>query len=195
MEKKDSFFIDEWKCLLNDVQYHPDSKSFENLFEFNNAFFPLEKKSFSVFEIMLEMKKIENYYNFVFGRNFYKKYMEEAFHYHQLKYGLLSKIEFNKFYFDEQPIGSRKIVVHSEDCISLIQVLASIESCIFSVYMRSSEIENLFPVDLYGILQMSIEVGQHIYKEKEFSLSYIINIGSAHIYKNGDLRRKKYENI
>lgn len=124
------------------------------------------------------------------------KERQETYHYKMLEFGLLQKIEFNQFYFKENFRGSRKLMVHSEDCISTVQllireVLMPIE---VSIHMRSSNVEKLLPVDLFHLL-MSIDYAMYELflnkkiKEKPIGYNFTVLIGSAHIYPAGDVRR------
>lgn len=124
---------------------------------------------------------------------FYERLEQESYHYSFLKFGLLQKIEFNKFYFGENPIGSRKLIIHSEDCISAVQVLARKSSMEVSVFMRSSEVVELLPIDILGLIGLLEEVRKEIYIEhsdsKKISINLNIFIGSAHIYDCGNPRK------
>lgn len=138
-----------------------------------------------------EYQKILNKLTYKESKDLEDKMLQEMNHYKMLEYGLLQKIEFNKFYFNENCEGSRKLIVHSEDCISTIQYIERknfpIEIC---VHMRSSEVKTLLLSDLINILRIVsniYNVGKGIIQKKLFNFTVLI--GSAHIYPEGDIRR------
>jgi len=123
--------------------------------------------------------------------NFEKKAQEEAFHYATLRYGLLHKINYNKFYHKELPINSRKLFVQSDDCISNIHILAREKTLKVNVYMRSSEVKCLLFIDCLGILDIVDTLKFNIYNIKAPLVTQVnVQIGSAHLYLEGDERRK-----
>jgi len=134
-----------------------------------------------------EEKEVINYFDEE-EMDFEKKLKEEAPHYGYLKYGLLSKINYNKFYHGEDPVGSRKLYVHSEDCISTIHILARKTLLIANVYIRSSEVKCLLPIDCLGIINIVDTMESSIYNfmEMPFCTDIIIFIGSAHLYIKGE---------
>lgn len=121
---------------------------------------------------------------------FEEKFEQEQYHYEYLKYGLWQKIEYNKFYFKEKPMGSRKLVIHSEDCISTLQILVRKNSTQIGIYIRSSDVINLLPVDLLAVVGIAESV---IWKMGIPIDKTVLNmrglIGSVHIYPDGDERR------
>ena len=101
-----------------------------------------------------------------------------------------------QFYFKEDFRGSRKLVVHSEDCISTVQIMYRdpqfpVE---VSIHMRSSEVTRLLPLDLFNILVKVVGGVSHaLWEEKRLKeeprYNFTVLIGSAHFYLNGDKRR------
>ena len=88
------------------------------------------------------------------------KQMMEAEHYKKLEGGLLHSIAENKYYLKEKINESRRFVVTSSDCISVIQIMFRDDKIYCGVYFRSSHAENLLPVDLdfiYGLVFKSME--------------------------------------
>ena len=127
---------------------------------------------------------------------FADKCSQEAHHYQYLKYGLFSKLDYNRFYFKEGPKFSRKLVMHSEDCISLVQILPREgREMMLTAYMRSSDIKRLLPVDLLGLVEIGNNVIGAIYDPYEdpnfagVKLNMQVYIGSAHIYLEGSSPR------
>jgi hypothetical protein len=117
---------------------------------------------------------------------FEKRFDEENDHYKYLLYGIRAKIVFQKYYFPKEPIiGSRKLVAHSEDCISLIHVIPRKESLNVIVYMRSSDVIELLPVDLAGILYITDQLYEDFLYKDDAKINIKIILGSAHIYKFG----------
>ena len=119
---------------------------------------------------------------------------KECTNYLSLRYALLQKIEFNRFYFKEDPIGSRKLVVRSEDCISILQILPReyepedetgmhTRSLEIGAYMRSSDVVHLLHADLLGIADICRTTMDEA--SSDFGSTMIdinVLIGSAHIY-------------
>ncbi len=125
---------------------------------------------------------------------------EERLNYTALMYGLLQKIEFNRFYFKEEPIISRKLIVHSEDCISTLQILAReyepkegtsmyTRSLEIGVYMRSSDVIHLLHSDLLGVVNICESVRDKLsFDFNNVKIDINVLIGSAHIYMKGNPR-------
>lgn len=142
-----------------------------------------------------ESKKIIDYMTGEEWTIFREKEEQENNHYTQLKYTLLQKIQYNKFYFKEVAEGSRKIVAHSEDCISTVQINIRKNFPIeVSINMRSSDVEKLLLCDLLGVLKIVNNLYYALPYETQVLIKYKFNftvlIGSAHYYPEGDIRRK-----
>lgn len=117
------------------------------------------------------------------GFDFWKKYKEEKDHYEYLKYGLIQKVNYNKFYHKEDFINSRKIYVHSEDCISSVQMLCKKTDVIMIVHMRSSDVKSLLVVDILGLYDILYSFILRNYKTtKHIEAEIKLIIGSAHYY-------------
>jgi len=128
----------------------------------------------------------------LYKSKFINKMNQERHHYSFLKYGLLQKIEYNKFYFNEEPIGSRKIIVHSEDCISTVQLLPRDKEMAVIISIRSSDVEKLLIADIAGVIEIIKELKYSIYKNKRIKVNISVMIGSAHVYmSDGDPRRRR----
>ncbi|KKN02392.1 hypothetical protein LCGC14_1118150 [marine sediment metagenome] len=138
-----------------------------------------------------EREEVELYFE-ANGLDFKKKLEQEATHYQFLKYGLLQKIEYNEFYFKEPPINSRKLYIHSPDCISLIQILPRTPVMQVNAYLRSSEVKCLLPIDALGVLDICDALKWKIYVNEGMNPFTQVNIwiASAHIYTKGDPRRE-----
>jgi len=115
------------------------------------------------------------------SKTFLSKYLEETSHYTMLEKSLFHKREEIRYFFRERPDETRKWVVFSPlECISLIQILLRKEMTYLIVYMRSSDVVNLLPVDIIGLIRIfSLILGPTKKKRKTF---LEIIIGSAHIY-------------
>ena len=172
-------------------------KKVKDTYEVNNVWITLDRPNYE-----MEKGEVKKYFNSRVkkGKNdstFEAKMHQEKAHYEYLKWGLIQKVEYNKFNFGEQPLNSRKICVHSEDCISLIQVMFRLENKTFvNAYMRSTEITQLLPIDLLGIVDIVdglIEEIKLLSFRKDLQINIII--GSAHIYLENDIRRLKYEDL
>lgn len=127
-----------------------------------------------------------------YGDRYERRLEAEKFHYKQLEYGLLHKIE-ELHFFHKSPVESRKAIIFSNDCISSIQYLKRDEVTYLLVHMRSSDAKDLLPLDLLYLAKMLRRVNEVYLKEparvpfnKPAEYEYlIVNIGSAHMYTSG----------
>src|SRR4030043_275095 len=106
---------------------------------------------FNNFDPDTEYKEAKEWYkiNRINGEKIFRaKMKQELYHYRYLMNGLKQMIEYNRFYFKEEPVGSRKINISSIDCISSIQLIPRKEEMAVMVFIRSSDVENLLLVDL-----------------------------------------------
>lgn len=140
------------------------------------------------FNIAKEALEVINFY----GEGFDDKYLEEQEHYKFLTHGLLHKIRSTK-YFHGQGLGSRKLIIFSDDCISSIHLLVRPEAITLNVYMRSSDITRLLPVDVLAMARLLARVINE-YDIDLFARVAVLNIiiGSAHIVTNDDLEKAIY---
>lgn len=138
------------------------------------------------------MQAVVEYYGNDYGLLFQKKSDQEKYHYRFLEFGLLQKIEYNRFYFKEEPIGSRKIFINSQDCITNVSILPRKKEMFINISMRSSDIEQLLIPDIVGVLKIVFHsVIPKIYNETP-KVSLKVNICSAHLYPDRDPRRIRY---
>jgi len=102
---------------------------------------------------------------------------------------MLHKINATR-YFHHQGLESRKNIIFSDDCISSIQLLVRDEAIRLNVYMRSSDVMRLLPID---VLAMANILNKVILKYKidlsDRTVVLDIMIGSAHIVTKDDLKR------
>lgn len=116
---------------------------------------------------------------------------EESAHYQYLIYGIKHKINENNYYFGEGA-ESRKNVVTSTDCISLVQLISRDGISEFHVYMRSSDLMNLLPVDIYGIAR---EIVMNYFESYPLEFNLHIYISNLHVYATeNELRMRKESN-
>lgn len=130
-----------------------------------------------------------NYY----GPERYQRRLEsELLHYKQIEYSLLHKVE-ELAYFHGAPLETRKNVIFSNDCISLVQYLKRGPDTRLEVFMRSSDVKELLPMDLlylakalrsvntyYTRLNRRVKYDGPVKKETLY-----VRIGSAHYYTSG----------
>ena len=114
------------------------------------------------------------------------KYGQEYFHYRKLEFELRALIEREKYYGGSY---RRRIVAHSNDCISTIQILPLNDYPSLFAFIRSSDILGLFPVDLLGLFEIMQNLHSSISAEKAKGYRMTMLIGSAHLYinKKGEL--------
>jgi len=123
-----------------------------------------------------------------------KKLTQEHAHYEQLRWSLIQKKNYNRFYFDERTMNSRKWVVHSEDCVSLIQILHRVDVQVVNVYMRSSEVSCLLYADVIGISDIIWNMAFDLCPTKPMMpMTLCFTVASAHIYVDGDKRRERFD--
>jgi thymidylate synthase len=123
---------------------------------------------------------IRNYY----GERYERRAEEEKFHYEQLKYSLLHKVKEVQYFFN-QNIENRKIIVFSNDCISLAQYLRRKDLSILMVYMRSSDVKDLLPIDLLNLARILKAINKEYPAGVELIEIVDVTIGSAHYYLKG----------
>lgn len=127
-----------------------------------------------------------------YGERYERRMEAERFHYKQLGYGLLHKIE-ELHFFHKSPVESRKAIIFSNDCISSIQYLKRDNVTYLVVHMRSSDAKDLLPLDLLYLAKMLRRVNEVYLREparvpfnKPAEYEYlIVTIGSAHMYLSG----------
>jgi len=117
------------------------------------------------------------------GLSLKKKHEEEEYHYSFLKYALLQKVRAVR-YFHDQGIDSRKLVVFSEDCISLIQWLSrpQLKQNHLNVYIRSSDVVGLLGVDLLFVYDIYLEMLREHPEIADYDGFLNVWVSSAHIY-------------
>ena len=124
-----------------------------------------------------------------YGRGFDEKHDEESEHYKFLTHGMLHKINATK-YFHGQDLESRKNILFSDDCISSIHLLVRPEAIRLNVYMRSSDVMRLLPVDVLAMATLlDTVIKTHHITLYDGVIILDITIGSAHIVKNSDLEK------
>lgn len=144
-------------------------------------------------DYILDLDKVErdlreNYYG---AEKYDKRLLAEKFHYEQLRYALLHKVE-ELHYFHNTALENRKTVIFSNDCISSIQYLKRGREALLIVHMRSSDVEALLPMDLLYLAKLLREVGEYYTSTDRVPFEELIEletihltIGSAHVYTSG----------
>ena len=130
-------------------------------------------------------------YNYYGTQRYEKRMVEELFHYRQLKYSLLHKVE-ELHFFNNTDLENRKTVVLSNDCISSIQYLKRDDRSTLMIQMRSSDVDALLPLDLMALSKMLREVNNYYTSTGRVPYTGDVNyeslqvtIGSAHYYLSG----------
>lgn len=144
-------------------------------------------RSIILFTDHLDMEEEEMSIKSWYGTDDFNKKLEDEYnHYEYLKHGMLHKIKEVKF-FHNQGIDSRKFVIFSQDCISLLQYLNRDGNTVLMVHMRSSDAINLLPLDLLFLVKILKEINKTYCAEVKEEILEIF-IGSAHIYTNDSPR-------
>jgi len=146
------------------------------LLEVLNTEFPMSfsKKNFNAVEeesaIVQLMGRIE----------YAKRFTIEKHHYAMLYHSLCHKLVEIEFYFQETLNTTRKCVVFSTDCISMIQLLQRNGMLFAIVHLRSSDVDNLLPLDLLHINMLLSKIAESY--EEINALNMKFSIGSLHRY-------------
>lgn len=123
---------------------------------------------------------VRNYY----GPKYDQKLEDEYFHYESLRYQLLHEVKAIK-YFHNQDVENRKIIIFSNDCISMIQYIKRGPFSIMMVHMRSSDVKGLLPIDLLYLCKIFKDMNETY--GPDVKESYLqVSIGSAHYYIEGE---------
>jgi thymidylate synthase len=150
----------------------------ENTKELVNVYFGFGIEDLDMAE---EERLVRNYY----GERYEKRAGDERFHYEQIRYSLLHKIKEIQYFFS-QGIENRKTVVFSNDCISLVQYIKRGKETILLVYMRSSDVLELLPLDLLNLAKILKDINrEYIEDGTELLEDLSLTIGSAHYYLTG----------
>lgn len=138
-------------------------------------------------DIRLEALEVAKFY----GCGIAVKQKEEEEHYKFLTHGLLHKIR-STAYFHKQGLESRKIIMFSDDCISSIQLFVRDEAITLIVYMRSSDVMRLLPVDVLAMARLLNKViDEYKLSIDDRKVVLDIHIGSAHIVNDEDLDKAR----
>lgn len=131
-------------------------------------------------DLCKEEDEIIKYY----GNKWDSRYNDEKYHYDKLMYGLLHKVK-EIAYFHKQPLENRKTIIFSEDCISSVQYIKRESLAILSVYMRSSDVKALLPIDLLNLWKILHRITAEYSKDEVIRQELTVIIGSAHYYVSG----------
>lgn len=117
------------------------------------------------------------------GIDLSEKYVEEEYHYQFLRYSLLQKFRAVR-YFHGQDEESRKIIIFSDDCISMIQWMtrSALEKNFMNVYIRSSDIVGLLGLDLLYLFKLYEYVVEEYPQIARYDGEVSVRIMSAHLY-------------
>lgn len=134
-------------------------------------------------EMAAEEESCIKYYNSMkLKYNWDEKFEREENHYKQLEYTLKHKLEELRF-FHGQDIDSRRWIIFSTDCISTIHLLPRGNSIQAFVYIRSSDVLNLLPMDILNVGKIIFSAMDFATGKKTEKIRMFIAIGSAHMYK------------
>lgn len=141
--------------------------------------------------IVEEMASVVKFYEEDLKLDYEDKYRKEYQHYEFLRHGMLHQINKTFYFHPQETIESRKFIIFSDDCISSIQFLCRPEKVYLLVHMRSSDLINLFSLDLAFLINLVGEViTTHNIQLKDRGVEVYITLGSAHIYDK-DMERAK----
>lgn len=118
-----------------------------------------------------------------FGPKYEDRSRDEYHHYQMLSHGLLHKVNETKYFF-KCGNENRKVILFSNDCISMIQYLIRGRETFLYVHMRSSDIVGLLPLDLLN-LALIFDLANKNFCPVAVSAIMNVCIGSAHVYLQG----------
>jgi len=130
----------------------------------------------------IESAEIQEFYREKLGDEAYLagKLGEEVYNYKYILSGIKQKEREIKYFFNENPFETRKLLVQNPlECISSVHLIHRADRDEYLVYIRSTDVVGLLPVDIYGFMQYVIEY----HTRMDWALK--IFIGSAHMYNRG----------
>lgn len=167
-------------------------KPFESTLELTGQSFEIVTKDLDN-GYCLDLDQLEHNlrYNYYGTQRYEKRMVDELFHYRQLRYGLLHKVE-ELHFFNNTNLENRKTIIFSNDCISSIQYLKRESYSTLLVHMRSSDVDALLPLDLMALAKILREVNEYYTDTNRVSFtgqvgyeSLQVTMGSAHYYLSG----------
>jgi len=132
-------------------------------------------------DLLLEQEDVESFYENK-DLSLADKYEQEKYHYAMLLNACMHKVRANKYFHDEG-IESRKNIVFSDDCISMIQFFCRNKRLTYITHLRSSNTIELLPSDLFALLGICKTI-QDEYCPDTKKIKWLLTIGHAHTDKN-----------
>ena len=148
-------------------------KKYSNLIQGGEIVNTVDVIDMSSVDLLEEVAAVEDYYKFI-GHSYEERLKMEENFYNQLYYQLKHKIEETQFFFN-QGLESRKNIVFTNDCISMLHLLKHKDEFILNVYMRSSDVYSLFFSDVYNIMKIFQKLVGNNGK-------IVITVGNLHSY-------------
>lgn len=168
--------LEECNALKSHCEQH--GVNVGNTIELQDCQFTLNVNNFNFDE---EEKDIMQWYK-DFGMSYDEKLDTEIDHYEFLKYAIQHKISEVNYFFPSTTIDTcRKYIIFSADCISMIHIVVRKDSCTMNVYMRSSDLIRLLPMDLLHLCRIFQSV-QERHNIKKNNNEINLHIASLHMY-------------
>jgi len=164
-------------------KYELLKKEFEAQAQHHNGMLEALNVNFSMFYPKRDFNITEEesaIINLVGPAKYWEKFGIEKHHYAMLYHSLCHKLIEIEYYFQEKLNTTRKCVVFSNDCISMIQLLQRDNKLFGVVHLRSSDVVNLLPLDLLHINIFLNKIAESY--EEINSLEIKFSIGSLHRY-------------
>ena len=144
----DVIVVQKVKQLLKDIKNN--GCTINNTRELQNVLITIKNSEYDYF---MESLGVEEWYNKFVGKWDDRMKLEHN-HYNFLKAYLVHKIGEVRYFHKEETLTSRKFVVWSQDCIASIQFLHRPHKNSLNIFIRSSDVLNLLPADLFFGLQL-----------------------------------------
>lgn len=183
--------------LVNDIDHEIQAvgRKVLNTTEIIGKTISIHKKD--VKSIVHETEVLKTYFKNLSGEGdyFQNKYLFEKSEYKIIHMSLAHKIQELRYFTKEEPDTSRRVLFqHATECISQVHYMKRDGIHRFLVYIRSSDVRGLLPIDLFGLIY---DVAMPIAKNDEWFMT--VTIGSAHLYDNGyrdaDIDRNIYKKL
>lgn len=181
-----SQILNKTKLILDDIK--KSGYAINGTSEKTNVTFKFNIGDLNLAEEEIAIKK---YYNDFLGENFTARMKVEQDHYLFLEYAMKHKISEIQYFHKDQDITSRKFIVFSGDCINCIHLLCRPKQNTMTIFMRSSDVLRLLPIDIFSTIRIMNNVLSRHGIQQTTNDEVIFWITSAHFYDRDIALSKK----
>jgi len=148
-----------------------------NTLEKHNVRITFDYKKEDLYGIINELY---NYYLENTGRDADTIVQYENYYYNRIKHSLLHNVK--KILLEQkQSLHNRQMIYTSNECISCIHLLKRSDKLLVNVYIRSSNVTEVLPLDLISLISIIDDVINEFNIDVKI-IEFDIFIGSAHVY-------------